>query len=114
MQRREDLIKALAEEYGEKLFYFCLKKTGDGYEAEDLCSEILLCVLEALGKGTVPEDFPAYVWQVARNRYARWADLKRKSRDTLAGSDVADYEIEDGWLKDDEATGKTVGAFLYL
>ncbi len=95
MQRREDLIKALAEEYGEKLFYFCLKKTGDGYEAEDLCSEILLCVLEALGKGTVPEDFPAYVWQVARNRYARWADLKRKSRDTMAGTDIADYEIED-------------------
>lgn len=95
MQCREDLIKALTEEYGEKLFYFCLKKTGDGYEAEDLCSEILLCVLEVLGKGTVPEDFPAYVWQVARNRYARWAALKRKSRDTLAGSDIADYEIED-------------------
>ena len=29
-------------------------------------------------------------------------------------SDVLEQAIKDGWLKDDEAPGKTVGAFLYL
>ena len=29
-------------------------------------------------------------------------------------SDVLEQAIKDGWLKDDENTGKTVGAFLYL
>ena len=69
------LISALTDEYAEKLFYFCLKKTGDSFEAEDLTSDILVSILSALQKGTEPSNFSAYVWQIARNRYAAWAKL---------------------------------------
>ena len=44
MQQADDMrdrfITEFAENYMEKLFYFCLKKTGDQFEAEDLTQAI--------------------------------------------------------------------------
>lgn len=82
--------KAFAEEYAEKIFYFCLKKTGDSREAEDLASDIVLSVVHALTHGPAPRQLSAYVWAVARNRYAAWARQKRlqRERTTPAPLDV--------------------------
>lgn len=74
MTREEYFCK----EFVEKIYYFCLKKTGNVQEAEDLSSEIAVEILTALGKGTIPEHFEGWVWTIARNRYARWADKKRR------------------------------------
>ncbi len=93
--QHEMLVKALTDEYAEKLFYFCLKKTGNSHDAEDLTSDILVNVLTALQKGAEPAHFSAYVWQIARNRYAAWADKRRKERESVTGTDIAEYEIAD-------------------
>ena len=74
MTREEYFCK----EFVEKIYYFCLKKTGKVQEAEDLSSEISVEILNALNKGIVPEFFEGWVWTIARNRYAKWADRKRK------------------------------------
>ena len=74
MTREEYFCK----EFVEKIYYFCLKKTGNVQEAEDLSSEIAVEILSALGKGTIPGHFEGWVWTIARNRYARWADKKRR------------------------------------
>ena len=42
------LLKEFAENYMEKLFYFCLKKTGNQVEAEDLTQDIALQIITAL------------------------------------------------------------------
>ena len=89
------LMREFAENYMEKLFYFCLKKTGDQTEAEDLTQDIALQIVISLNKGTVPTGFSAWVWQIARNRYSVWAKRKRKRRESVTGSDIGDYEIED-------------------
>ena len=89
------LIGDFTENYMEKLFYFCLKKTGNGTDAEDLTQDIALNILTALHKGTVPVNFSAWVWQIARNRYALWATQKRVCAQSVTGSDVGDYELED-------------------
>jgi len=89
------LISALSDEHAEKLFYFCLKKTGDSFEAEDLTSDILVSILSALQQGTEPSNFSAYVWQIARNRYAAWAKRRHKERESVSGTDIAEYEIAD-------------------
>ena len=89
------LIHEFAENYMGKLFYFCLRKTGDPNEAEDLTQDSALNVLTALEKGSVPEFFSAWVWQIARNRYSVWADEKHKRHALVTGSDASDYEIED-------------------
>ncbi len=92
---RDRLITEFTEGYMEKLFYFCLKKTGSQTEAEDLTQDIALHILTALNKGTVPTNFSAWVWQIARNRYAAWADEKRRRSESLTGDDICDYDIQD-------------------
>lgn len=58
---KDILIQNLIHNYAEKLFYFCLKKTGNHYAGEDLASDILLNIITALEKGIVPEYFSAWV-----------------------------------------------------
>ena len=92
---RERMIQEFADNYMEKLFYFCLKKTGNQIEAEDLTQEIALQIITALNKGAIPTSFSAWVWQIARNCYAKWAEKKHNQREAVTGSDIGDYEIED-------------------
>ena len=94
-ERRDTLIHAFAENYMEKLFYFCLKKTGCNEEAEDLTQDIVIQIIDALNKGTIPANFSAWVWQIARNRYSVWAKEKHNRNESVSGSDISDYEIED-------------------
>ncbi len=79
-----------ANEYLGKIFYFCLKKTGNEQEAADLSGEISLEVVQALVCGKEPENFSAWVWAVARNRWAKWA-AKRYYR-APEQMDIQDYE----------------------
>lgn len=73
MLSSDQRIDEFTKSYMEKIFYFCLKKTGSIHEAKDLSSDISLCVFTQLRKGTEPINFPGWVWQIARNRYANWA-----------------------------------------
>lgn len=104
---RELLMKEFAENYMEQLYYFCLKKTGDSYEAEDLTQDIALNILTAINGGTVPESFSGWVWQIARNRYSRWAARKHKVGESVTGSDIADFEIAD---ESDDILGEMIHA----
>ena len=92
---RDRLVNEFAENYMEKLFYFCLKKAGSHTEAEDLTQDIALQIITALNKGTIPTSFSAWVWQIARNRYSVWANEKHNRNESVTGSDIGDYEIED-------------------
>ena len=94
-EMRDMLINEFSENYMEKLFYFCLKKTGNNVEAEDLTQDIALQIITALNKGTIPTSFSAWVWQIARNRYCAWATQKHDRNEAVTGSDIGDYEIED-------------------
>ena len=55
------------------VFYFCLRKTGSDQDAEELSSRIGEEVLIALHRGAQPVNFPAWVWQIARNQFSRFA-----------------------------------------
>lgn len=90
----ENLIQHFADDYFEKLYYFCLKKTSNANEAEDLTQETAVAVIHELRKGTVPNNFPAWVWQIARNKYALWADRKNKRNNTLSGGGIDDGVLE--------------------
>ena len=49
-EARGRLIRAFAGNDMEKLFYFCLKKTGSYPEAEDLTQDIAMQIIAALSK----------------------------------------------------------------
>ena len=89
------LIREFAENYMEKIFFFCLKKTGKQTEAEDLTQDIALQSLTALNRGQSPMNFSAWVWQIARNRYSLWAEEKHTRLESVTGSDISDYELPD-------------------
>ena len=89
-----ELILNFTEHYMESLFYFCLKKTGNTVEAEDLTHDTALHILTALQRGVIPAHFSAWVWQIARNRYAAWAEKKHLRTERQSTVDIAEYEIE--------------------
>jgi len=103
----EDLVTLLKDEYLQAIFYFLLKKTSNHYEAEDLSQEVVYEILNALDHGTVPNDFNAWVWQITRNRYARWAERNKRSRNYVSISDLDDIlsdntDVSDSIIKFEE------------
>ncbi len=105
--KQNQLADEFAERYMVPLFYFCLKKTGDSHEAEDLTQDIALQVLTALQNGTRPQHFSAWVWQIARNRYCLWANRKHKRAEYETGDSLDAYEIEDEGQRPDEQIIRT-------
>lgn len=99
----EMLASKFAEEYMEKVFYFCLKKTGNSDEADDLTQDIAVNVIASLNKGTVPKNFQAWVWAIARNRYSLWSERKHRKNESECGLDIsaADIADEDGDILDE-------------
>ncbi len=91
----ETWINTFSDGYMEKLFYFCLRKTGNSTDAEDLTQDIALNILTALRRGTVPANLSAWVWKIARNRYAAWVDAKHRRNELLTGDDIGDCVPED-------------------
>lgn len=67
------LAEYYCAEYLGKIFYYCLKKTGNEDDAGDLSSDISCAVLTALHNGTEPQSFENWVWKIASNRFRRWA-----------------------------------------
>ena len=98
-------------DYLEKLFYFCLKKTGNAHEAEDLASDISLTVLTAIEKGAEIKRFSAWVWRIARNRYASWVADKSAERTATCPGDVSEYGVaaEDDRPEDELAQAEQIG-----
>ena len=88
------LAEEYARDYMGKIFYYCLRKTGDSHEAEDLASDITLQILTALHEGAEILNFPAWVWQIARNRYALWAKTKHRRGELDSFIDPDDPETE--------------------
>ncbi len=89
------LMQDVAEAYMEKIFYFCLRKTGNQHEAEDLTADIMLNLMQAIARGTDPDCLYGWVWQIARNRYALWSHQKRRHREHTAMDDPADLDLTD-------------------
>ena len=85
-------IETFTNEYPGRLYYYALKKTGSEQDAADLAADICYEAACALLQGLAPQDLDAWVWAVARNRWARWA---RKNYYRAPGTeDLADYAEE--------------------
>ncbi len=93
MSETEILMLDFSENHMEKLFYFCLRKCSNEFDAEDLAQDIALAVFKELRRGVVPENFSAWVWQIARNLYSKWAIKKHKGTEILYDSDIYEFEL---------------------
>ena len=102
--QKQAYFDILTKEYMQKLFYFCLKKTGNRNEAENLASDIILNILTSLDRGNIPVNFSAWVWQIARNRYSVWAAKKNLKTEWEQYEDISEYEVAD----EETAEGKLI------
>jgi len=73
----------------KKLFYYCLKRTGNREIAEDLSSDISLEMLTMLNRGYKPENFNAWMWTVAKAKYATWVKNKKIRYENVIIGDIS-------------------------
>jgi RNA polymerase sigma factor (sigma-70 family) len=93
----------------KKLFYYCLKRTGNREIAEDLSGDISLEILTMLNRGYKPENFNAWLWTVAKAKYAVWVKNKKMLYDNIIVGSVSsisnkssDENIEYDLIKNEE------------
>lgn len=93
----------LDDEILKKLFYYCLKRTGNRQYAEDLSGDISLEILTMLHRGYKAENFNAWLWTVAKAKYAGWVKNKKNSSENFIGEDISDnlYITSDENLEND-------------
>ncbi len=98
--------------YIEPVFRFCHHHLSNWHDAEDLAGEILLHILDGMGKYEI-ESPEAWVWRIAHNRYARFIDAGRKSREILSAGELLETEDEP-FQPEDETTEELEQIFRYL
>lgn len=60
-------LQAIAEQFRTEIFAYIRSKVGDSATADDLTQETFVKVGNALAKGTEPEHFRGWLFQIARN-----------------------------------------------
>ena len=60
-------LKGITEQFRAEIFAYIRSKVADSATADDLTQETFLKVGNALAKGTEPEHFRGWVFQIARN-----------------------------------------------
>ena len=79
--RINEILKLIGDkEFLDKIYQFSYRRCNTSYEAEDLCSDIILAVISAVHKQEQIENFYAFVWTVARRVYADFCKNRTKLR----------------------------------
>ena len=60
-------LQIVAEQFRAEIFAYIQSKVGDPAAADDLTQETFVKVSRALAKGTTPEHFRGWLYQIARN-----------------------------------------------
>ena len=78
------------KDFLDSLYGFAYKRTNNSYEAEDLCSDIILAVISAVHRNSDINNSYAFVWTVARRVYADFSEKRRISASTAIAAGYSD------------------------
>ncbi len=70
MKTNETLKLLDDKDFLDKIYHFSYHRCNTSFEAEDLCSDIILAVISAIHKQERIENFYAFVWTIAHRVYA--------------------------------------------
>ena len=84
MKTNETLKLIGNKEFLDKIYQFSYHRCNTSYEAEDLCSEIILAVISAVHNQESIENSYAFVWTIARRVYADYSEKRNKLRQTVS------------------------------
>ena len=92
--KKQDLATLLDNKMLDKLFGFCYFRTNNHYEAEDLSSEIVLEIIKQSRTDGDIDNPETYVWRIARNVYAKYAEKRKIERSHAYQGDPLDVLID--------------------
>lgn len=84
MKTNETLKLIGDRELLDKIYQFSYRRCNTSYEAEDLCSDIILAVLSAVHNQESIDNFYAFVWTIARRVYADYSEKRNQTRQTVS------------------------------
>lgn len=70
MKTNETLKLLEDKSFLDQIYHFSYHRCNTSFEAEDLCSDIILAVISAIHKQEQIDNFYAFVWTIARRVYA--------------------------------------------
>ena len=84
------------KDFLDKIYHFSYHRCNSSFEAEDLCSDIVLAVISAIHKQECIENFYAFVWTIARRVYADYCKNRNVERQifSIENSDLILASIE--------------------
>lgn len=72
------------KDFLDKIYHFSYHRCNTSFEAEDLCSDIILAVISAIRKQERIENFYAFVWTIARRVYADYCQSRKAERQVFS------------------------------
>lgn len=101
MKTNEALSLLEDQSFLDKIYHYSYHRCNTSFEAEDLCSDIILAVLSAIHKQEQIDNFYAFVWTIARRVYAD--HCKRSSMERRVSSiENSDFLLESLESKENE------------
>ena len=83
--KTNEILKLIGDkEFLDKIYQFSYRRCNTSYEAEDLCSDIILAVISAVHNQENVENFYAFVWTIARRVYADYSKKRNQMRQTIS------------------------------
>ncbi len=83
--KTNEILKLIGnKEFLDKIYQFSYRRCNTSYEAEDLCSDIILAVISAVHNQESIENFYAFVWTIARRVYADYSEKRNQTRQTIS------------------------------
>ena len=83
--KANEILKLIGDkEFLDKIYQFSYRRCNTSYEAEDLCSDIILAVISAVHNQESIENFYAFVWTIARRVYADYSKKRNQTRQTAS------------------------------
>ena len=83
--KTNEILKLIGDkEFLDKIYQFSYRRCNTSYEAEDLCSDIILAVISAVHNQEGIENFYAFVWTIARRVYADYSEKRNQASKTVS------------------------------
>ena len=72
------------KDFLEKIYGFAYRRCNTSFDAEDLCSDIIVGIISAVQKHNEIKNFYAFVWTVARRIYADFCEKRNKAKSNIS------------------------------
>lgn len=83
MMKKQEILEHIDVELINKVLGFCHEHTDDGYEAQELCSDIIYVLVKTAHTDGEIADLDPLIWRVARNEYFDFMEHKKRHQEVF-------------------------------